>query len=203
MSDTYVVAVDGLEQLRDILDLPEAMLLKARQAINTTARRTRAAAAKEIRKQVDFPARYLSDSQNGRLSISQYASQKSLEAKISGRERPTSLARFARGTPESTRKAGGVSVGVKPGSSKWMGKAFLIRLPQGSTLTDTQYNLGLAMRLKPGESIQNKKFVVKMGGGLYILYGPSVNQVFREVAEDAAPEAADFLEKEFVRLLGV
>lgn len=203
MSETYVVAVDGLDQLRDIVDLPEEMLRKARQAINTTARRTRAAASKEIRKQVDFPARYLSDGQNGRLSISQYANQKTLEAKISGRERPTSLARFAKGSPESTRKAGGVRVGVKPGTSKWMGKAFLIRLPQGSTLTDTQYNLGLAIRLKPGESIQNKKHVVKMGGGLYILYGPSVNQVFREVAEDAAPGAADFLEQEFVRLLGV
>lgn len=201
--EPYVVAVEGLEQLSDIGKLPEDILRKARQAINTTARRTRAESARQIRQQVNFPARYLSDGQNGRLAVSQYAKGTTLEAKIAGRERPTSLARFARGTPESSRRQGGVNVGVKPGSSRWMGKAFLLRLPQGSTLTDTQYNLGLAIRLKPGESVQNKKFMVRLGGGLYLLYGPSVNQVFREVAEDAAPDAADFLEREFVRLLGV
>lgn len=201
--EPYVVAVDGLDQLRDIEHLPEQIVRKARQAINRTAERTRASSAREIRKQVNFPARYLSSGDNGRLRISEKARGLSLQAKIAGRERPTSLARFAKGTPESTRRQGRVDVSVKPGTSRSIGKAFLMRLPQGANLTDTQYNLGLALRLKPGETVQNKKFLVKMGGGLYLLYGPSVNQVFREVAEDAAPDAAAFLEREFLRLLSI
>lgn len=203
MSEPYVVAVEGLDQLRDIENLPDNLLRAARKAINATARKTRTAAAKDIRADVNFPARYLNNGDNGRLNIAQYAQGTKLEARIRGRERPTSLARFAKGTPESTRRAGSTKVQVKPGSTKAIGKAFLMRLPQGSTLTDTQYNLGLALRLKPGETIQNKKHLVKMGGGLYLLYGPSVNQVFREVAEDAAPDSLDFLEREFNRLLKV
>ena len=73
-----------------------------------------------------------------------------------------------------------------------MNRAFLMNLRSG--------NLGLAVRLAPGERIDNKRRMVQMSNGLYLLYGPSVDQVFRSVAEDVSADAGDFLEQEFLRL---
>lgn len=195
MSD-YLIAVDGLADLKDIDNLDERILRSARQAINRAAERGRAGAAKEMRQQVNFPVRYLSG-QDGRLRVSRRAGGSKLEAAIAGRDRPTSLARFAKDRdPTRARKAGGVNVSVRPGKTKFMKGAFLMQLNGG--------NLGLAIRLKDGESIRNKRQVTKIGKGLYLLYGPSVDQVFRTVAEEqTAPEVAEFLENEFVRLLAL
>jgi hypothetical protein len=41
----------------------------------------------------------------------------------------------------------------------------------------------------------------QIGKNLYLLYGPSVDQVFRGVAADQAPAALDFLDVEFMRQL--
>jgi hypothetical protein len=191
MSNDYVIAVDGLAELKDIENLDEAIVKAARQAINAAADRARTSSAKEMQRQINFPARYL----NERLRVAKRASGMKLEATIAGRDRPTSLARFAKSTSASAaRKKGGVSVQVNPGETKFMQGAFLMQLRGGNT--------GLAIRLKEGESVRNKKYMTKVGKGLYLLYGPSINQVFRTVAEEqTAPEAAAFLEQEFLRLL--
>lgn len=189
--DSYVVAVEGLSSLSDIQNLDENILLRARQAINRTTERARTRSDKEMRKQIAFPARYLSS----RLAVSKKASGRSLQAVITGRDRPTSLARFAKNKDVSAaRRKGGVSVTVSPGQTRFMGGAFLMQLRGG--------NLGLAIRLKQGQSLRNKRKLASAGKGLYILYGPSVDQVFRSVADEyAAPDAADFLEREFLRLM--
>lgn len=191
MSNDYVIAVDGLADLRDIENLDEEIVKAARQAINKAVDRARTRGAKEMQRQINFPARYL----NERLRVSKRASGMKLEATITGRDRPTSLARFAKSTSASAaRKNGGVSVQVNPGETKFMQGAFLMQLRGGNT--------GLAIRLKEGESVKNKKHMTKVGKGLYLLYGPSVSQVFRTVAEEqTGPEAAEFLEQEFLRLL--
>lgn len=193
MSD-YVVVVAGLNDLQDIESLDKRILLAAQRAINKTADRGRTQAAREIQKQVAFPARYLSG-ENGRLRVSRKAKENSLEAAITGRDRPTSLARFAKDrNPRTAGRRGGVSVMVKSGQTQFMKGAFLMQLRNG--------NLGLAVRLKDGESVRGKKRVTKIGKGLYLLYGPSVDQVFASVSEEeVAPAAADYLEAEFLRLL--
>ena len=61
-------------------------------------------------------------------------------------------------------------------------------------------------RDRPGETLANKRNVRRMEKGLYLLYGPSVDQVFRAadgsgVATDKAPVLANQLEREFLRLL--
>lgn len=187
----YVIAVDGLTTLQDIDSLDDRILAAARNAINRATDRARTRSDREIRKQVNFPARYLSD----RLRVAKRASGRNLEGVITGRDRPTSLARFAKNrNPAATRKAGEVKLTVKPGTTTTIPNAFLMPLRNG--------NLGLALRLKPGETIRNKKYLTKVSKGLYLLYGPSVNQVFRTVADEkAAPDAATFLEREFLRLL--
>ncbi len=199
----YLVAVEGLASIKSFEDVPQAVVRAARMAINRTSERAKAHAAREIRKQVNFAARYLTG-EEGRLRVSKKASGSNLEAVVTGRHRPTSLARFSSArNPAASRKAGGVTVEVKPGVAKFMKKAFLIRLRAGNALTDTNHNLGLAVRLKPGETITSKRKMVQIGHNLYLLYGPSVDQVFRTVSGDIAGDTFDFLENEFQRLMGV
>lgn len=197
MADEYVFAIEGLNNLKSIKDLPDEVLLAAVRAINETTERARAQSAREIRRQVNLPQSYLTG-QNARLRIKQRANRTRLEGIVEGRHRPTSLARFASGTPGTQ---GGVMVQVKPGFARFMRKAFLIRLRAGSGITDTKFNLGLAIRLRPGERVRNKKEMVGIGANLYLLYGPSVDQIFRTVAEDISGNTADFLESEFLRLM--
>lgn len=182
----FVVAVEGLEELDDIENLDGAILRRARQAINGTLRRARTEIDREIRQQVAFKARYLST----RLRVTQYAQGKSLQGTITGRDKPTSLARFATSSKPGQRD---VRVQVAPGSRKRMQRAFLMPLSNG--------NLGLAMRLKAGESMRNKRYMRRVGKGLYLLYGPSVNQVFAGVAEDEVDTVAAWLQQEFTRLM--
>ncbi len=194
----YVVAVEGLSALRDLETLPTQVKLAAQRAVNRTIDRARTSSARRMREQVNFPARYLSG-EDGRLAISQRATGDNLEARITGRFRPTSLARFVTAGSLGSRRAG-VRVEVAPGFAKRSRRMFLIRLRAGTAELDTKSNLGLAIRLKPGERIEHKARQIGKTG-LYLLYGPSVDQVFRTVADDVAPEAADDLEAEFLRLM--
>lgn len=194
----YVVAVEGLSALRALEEIPNAVKRAALQAVNRTADRTRTAAARKMREQVNWRASYLSPSQ-GRFAVSEKATADKLEARITARQRATSLAHFSSGV---TKKSG-VSVQVAPGFARMMKRAFLIRLRAGNAPIDTRSNLGLAIRLKPGERVQNKHTMVplKKGSNVYLLYGPSVDQVFRGVSGEVAPDALDFLEAEFARLM--
>ena len=196
--DTYVVAIDGLSADRPLEALPRQIERAALMAVNRTAERTRTASARKIREQVNFPARYLSG-QNGRLTLDKAKTAED-GATITGRFRPTSLARFA--TSGSVGGKNGVRVEVAPGFAKMMRRAFLIRLPAGKGGVDTKSNLGLAIRLRAGEKLQNKTTAVALGkSGLVLLYGPSVSMVFRSVRDDQVPDAEEFLSKEFARLM--
>lgn len=203
MASYEVLSVSGIKQLQDFQNLPKEIGIAASRALNATLKRTRADASKRIRQQVNFSASYLN--QNDRLAVTQNSRPDNLEGIIAARTRPTSLARFATG---NTPNKMGVTVQVKPGSARYMRRAFLIKLNRGSTQTETQFNLGLAMRLKPGEDVRNKKDMIKIASGLYLFYGPSVAQAFgtnddgrASVRKDVQPAALDFFEDEFLRLL--
>ena len=199
----FAVAVEGIETFRDVQELGSKTTLAAVQALNKIARDARSDAATRIGEQLNIPKRQLGPSA-GNLTVSKKAQRASLEARITARGRPTSLARFSKGTPGKA----GVQVEVKPGQARFMRRAFLIRLPQGSALTETRFNLGLAIRLAPGERIDNKTRQVQLSNGLYLLYGPSIQQIFLDnqgkgVADDIADPTADALEAEIIRLLGL
>lgn len=194
----FTVTVEGLAGVVANFDLGSSVRRKASQAVNKTAQRARTASARAIAEQVNFPGNYLTG-KDGRLRISKYSTPDDLEAVITGRDRPTSLARFAT-APTPNLKA--PTVIVKPGKASHMRRAFLMKLRRGSTLTDTQFNLGLAIRLKTAERVFNKKVMVPVGDtGLYLLYGPSVAQVFKDVADKQSSDALKFLENEFERLM--
>lgn len=199
---TYAVFVEGLDSLKDFGQIKGRINRDAVRAINKAARDGRTAAARRIATQVKFSLRDLGPAA-GRLTVAQQATRARPEAVIRARSRPTSLARFV----TSTQKRG-VTVSVKLGVSRFMRRAFLVRLPQGSQKTETKFNRGLAMRLRPGERLENKIKHVQLGRNLVLLYGPSVQQIFLDnagegVAKDISPTILDKMEGEFLRLLSL
>ena len=189
--------VEGLDVPEEVLGLNSADIERAAyRAINYTADRARTDSANEIRKQVNFPASYLNPAQ-GRLKVTQKAGPGSLEAIITGRHRATSLARFVTsGTPGKM----GVDVAVKPGRTQRMENAFIMTLRSGTNI-DTTRNLGLAVRVERGQKPDRAYKPVRISDGLYLLYGPSVDQVFKTVREDVSPKAEERLQTEFLRLI--
>lgn len=189
------ILADGLNDLQDyFIRLPEVSKQAASYAINDVAGGTGLNFLKrEIYDQIDFPRGYLDET---RLGLAKRATPDKLEAVIKGRDRPTSLARFAtrqNASKEATRR--GVTVRVKSGQSKYLKGAWLVELNNG--------NLGLAVRVKPGERINNKTKAssVQLSPNVYLLYGPSVDQVFSGVAGDNAGRIGDMVADQFLRQL--
>ena len=150
---------------------------------------------KAVAAEVNFPAGYV----DNKIEFSQRATPTRLEAHVVGRQRPTSLARFA--TTGVIGGKGGVTVRVK-GGSKFMKGAFLVRLKAGAAITDDGYNVGLAIRLKEGMTLNKKDTsrMVHLEHNVALLYGPSIDQILNnEVADAEMPEVADAIATEFFR----
>lgn len=206
----YVVAFPGLNTASLTDDIGPSVQRSAIRAVNKTLGRTRTRADRGIRDQVAFTASYLAPSA-GRLVVDKKARASDISGTVTGRARPTSLARFTnaklRGRGQGAN--GGVKVKVKPtGVARFLSGAFVIPLRSGQD--GSLGNTGLAIRSdeKPKGAYKPKK----LGRDLWLLYGPSVSQVLYSprntgrgggVAEQIAPEAVDFLEAEFLRLLDV
>jgi len=203
MAEEFAVFVEGLTELDFAKGVPGEIKSAASKAINKITRDKRVRAAKLIRSQVNFPASYVAPGGKG-LFVSKKASPGSMQGIISARGRPTSLARFLTSSPRVG--TAGVVVEVAPGKARFMKRVFPIKLPQGTSDVATKYNLGLAIRLRPGERLTNKTTARKVSKGLYVLYGPSVDQVFGArdgdgVAKALVPEIERDLSEEFLRLL--
>lgn len=196
-----VIVSSGLDKVGKFFETaPDASETAARMAVNDIASRSGMKLIKgQMLDEIAFPAGYLT---GDRLSVTKRATNKSLEAVITGRKRATSLARFVTGSLGVGARNQQVTVRVKRGRTEVMRNAFLVRLKQGASLNEDNYNIGLAVRLSPGESLGNKKTTHKswlVPGRVALLYGPSVDQVFRSVADDVAPQIGDMLEAEFFR----
>lgn len=194
---------EGLDGLQDYFRaMPKRSARAARLAINTTiSRKGMALIQDEMYDEVNFPKNYL---KGDRLYVSRYATETSLQGVILGRKRATSLARFAApGTPIGIQGGSGVRVMVKRGSSVALRNAWLVRLRRGASLTEDQFNVGLAIRLRPGETAVTGKTTTHSSwlvpGEVALLYGPSVNQVFAGVAEETGPEILKLVADEFFR----
>lgn len=192
----------SLEDLISYLgDRPEVARRAARMAINdTTSRKAVPRFRKAMQEEVNFPPGYLNKERFGQTKR---ATDSNLEAAVTARFRPTSLARFAPGQSfEGARRTGAVNVRVnRGGGAKRLKGAFFVRLRRGADNSDG-FNLGLAIRLKPGEKLRGRRngaSGVQLAPDLYLLYGPSVDQVFRDVSVAESPSVADDLQREFVR----
>lgn len=193
--------------------MPETATKAMSLAINQVAQRGGLRMAQDaIYDQIAFPKDYL---KGDRLTVSKFSKPNDLEAVIRGRKRATSLARFTSGpigggrfTPGGGRApAPTISVRVKgAGGSNVIRGAWLVRLNKGASLDEDNYNVGLAVRVKKGEGVLGKKTTHKSWlvggpeeGGVALLYGPSVDQVFRDVADEIGEPIANMTAAEFYR----
>lgn len=186
---TVSIFATALKDVREFFEaLPDIADQAAVMAINQVAERDGLVMIRsQMRKEVNFPSGYL---EGQRLRVTRRARSNDLEAIIRGRDRATSLARFAAGqNPINTRNRG-VRVDVGK-NTRTLRKAFLVNLRNG--------NMGLAVRLKPGQTLDNSQGAVKLSNNVYLLYGPSVDQVFRGVADSRADAIADMVTNQFLR----
>ena len=201
---TVLVEVTGLAQLeRDMQIAPAIATRAARIAINQTAERKGLKLAREaMLAQVAFPSGYLQEVSRGgekRFRLAYKATDTRLSAGIKATESPTPLARFSRDrkifvTKGQRRRP--IRVEVQPGRAvELKDRAFFLNLRGGNT--------GLGIRLRPGETLTNTvgAKIITSGplAGVALLYGPSVDQVFRTVAVDISPPILDALTIEYLR----
>lgn len=174
-------------------ELPDIAEQAAVFAINDTVQGEGMTLIKrDMRDQINFPSGYL---EGERLRVARKATRGRLEAVIRGRDRPTSLARFAPGnTPENSRGRP-ITVRVQRGKSKVLRGAFLVRL-------NKRQSIGLAVRLKPGETLRETEGAKRLANNVYLLYGPSVDQVFGGVIEDQSQNILEIVGRNFLRQFG-
>lgn len=189
-----IVATALKDVQRFFEELPEVAEQAAVLAINdTTEREGRVLLKRQMLKEVAFPSGYL-DGEN--LAVGKRAVRGRLEGSIVGRDRPTSLARFAVGQDTRNTKGGvPLRVTVNPGRTETLKRAFIVNLNQGRSR-------GLAVRLKPGERLRGSRAAVELAPDVWLLYGPSVDQVLRGVADDRVDDILDIVAQKFLRQFG-
>lgn len=198
---TTTIVAKGMEDLGAFFrNAPDIAENAARIAVNSIANRSGLRAIKDAMfDEVAFPSDYLNQE---RLAVTKRATRENLEAVITGRKRATSLARFVTGSLGVGVPTNGVTVRVKKGRTELLRKGFLVKLNKGASLSEDNYNIGIAIRVGPGETVLGKKsghksWLVK--GKVALLYGPSVDQVFKNVADEVAPKIGNMLGVEFLR----
>lgn len=192
---TVSVLANGLgEFTRFVTELPEIATEAAYLAVNEATRDAQPLLKRKMRQQINFSNAYLN---SDRLGVRKKATRASLEAVISGRDRPTSLARFAEGATVANSRKRPIIVRVKAGQKRTLNRAFLVNLRNG--------NVGLAIRLPKGQTPSSayKPVALTRGGGketgAWLLYGPSVDQVLRGVSDEVAPDVNEMLSRNFFR----
>lgn len=209
MSLNLRFSVSGDDTMEKYLrEYPKAARKAAKLSINDTIRRGRRKTKQEIMSQVNLKSSYL----NAERLSENFATNDNLVGSIVGRRRPTSLARFDAQQlyqPNRTkpgRKPAGVTVRVKRARKK-IPNAFLVNLKAGNK---DGVNQGLAIRLPEGKK-PRRRFAGKplyKGSNVWLLYGPSVNQVMtadtkgQSIVEQLKPELNSYLNREFRRQFG-
>lgn len=199
------VQLRGLETVEKYLSqTPERAEKALRFALNGAALFAARRGKQEIMRQLNFSSAYLGNpsSPEARLRIGQKARAGNLEAVVVARHRPTSLARFSNSPVTFGKRTSPISVAVKRGATKELRRAFFIKLKRGKSLSADNYNLGIAMRLKPGEKVNNKNTQPYKQGRYAVLYGPSIEQAFNTVSVDISDDVLRYAETEFLRQYG-
>lgn len=199
MSAGLTIDSSGIEDYERFLELfPQTAQKALSMSINDTMRDVVLPEGRRMmEEQVNYPAGYLDDN---RFAVKQFATPTQLVGQVAGRGRATSLARFAtagQGVPG--RKWTPVdTVEVRPGNPRPGNRMYLIPLRAGTTMGG---NIGLAIRLRKGEKLQNiREFQpIEIYPDTYILYGPSVDQIFQSIAMDLEPKIVAALKDEFYR----
>lgn len=176
--------------ISDIADLPANMRKALVAAVNAVVPDAYSLSVERITEQVALTKTYV----KSRLYVSQTATVQDPMAVISGRVRSTQLRRYqgkqlytAAKLPGKRRLAG-TSVRVKAGGqTKVLNHAWIIKLKYGDLDAKAGMTMGIAMRTGTGRNDYR------------ILYGPSVDQIFRDVKDEIRPEVEQMLATEWVK----
>jgi hypothetical protein len=187
---------------RYLKEFPVEVPRAASLSLNQTMERSGLKLSREkMIEQVAFPSGYLFPP---RFEVSKKASPGNLLSVITGQFTATPLARFASG--QRARFIAARSRGKKPNRPKIrveINPGKFVELPRAFLLTLRNGNIGLGIRLKPGETLHNTigAKIITSGPlkGVALLYGPSVDQVFRSVAAEVTPTILTDFESEFLR----
>ena len=191
------ISADSFDQVvRAFEKAPQIAEQAARLAVNEAARFGRVRASEQMRNEVNWQKGYVDQ----RLTVAP-AKGTALSATITGRWRPTSLSRFLVRAPAKGRA---MKVQVKAGGgAKELKRAFPVRLRAGSGRTDSKYNQGIAIRLPKGKQPRNTTAAIELSSTgkstAWLLYGPSINMVFRDVRYKVDDQIAERLSSEFIR----
>ena len=191
----YAVFIQGLsDALEDVSQLPERTKRAIALTIPRITQRARTEASRRMRAQINWTASYLGDKLRMKIDTGE-----NYEGTISTTFRPTSLAQFASGSKQPWTQAKRLHVGQASFTTLNNPLLFVPLRAGKAAITEDNRNIGLAVRLKDGETIKGKYKVKPISKGLYLLYGPSASQVFYTVAEDLVPDVAEWLGAEYTR----
>lgn len=202
---TVSVTFRGLDAIEQLFQrAPELAQQAATLAVSDTAKFAFRESSKDIRAQASFTREYLGSAEtrgSDRLRIVPATRGGVVEARLVARNRPTSLARFQQG---QAGRGQPVRVRVSPrGGVRSIKGAFQVRLRRGKTVSEDNFNEGIAIRLGKDQSIRERKKgkagLPEIFPNVFLLYGPSVAQVFNTVSRDVAGRVGNKLEREFTR----
>lgn len=185
------VDIEGLEGF--VRRMPDVARQAQALAISDTAEWARNLAKREFLASVNLPDDAVIAR---RFRVSQRATVARPESTITADRNPLGLSRFVvgpkkAGTPHprtQVRVGGSVKTWSQPGGDNY---AFLIPTPNGAA------GVGLAIRTK--EPLRNSRAARKIGRDLYLLYGPSVDQMFGQMIPALIPRVRAKATAEFNR----
>lgn len=196
------IQLRGLETVEKFYaTMPERTDKALRLAVNAASLHGARMAKKQMLAEVNRTSAYIGNPKNinAKLAIVKTARAGDLESIVRAQHRPASLAGFSDSPVSFGRPKAPIRVRVGRSKTVEMKRAFFIRLKRGAALSEDNYNLGIAMRLKPGEKVNNKNVHVSGNSRYAVLYGPSVEQMFNRITPEITDEVLDYAEREFLR----
>lgn len=178
------------DAIENLSELPVSLRSALARAVNNVVPSAYSLSVEKITSQVALTPSYV----KGRLYISQRATTTDPLAVISGRVRSTQLRRYqgkqlyTQAKLPGKKRLAGVSVRVKAGgNTKVLKHAWLIKLKYGEADAKLGLTMGIAQRTGPNRN------------DFKILYGPSVDQVFRDVKDQIRPDVQSMLADEWMK----
>lgn len=186
----------GIDQFaRQLERYPQQARKAASMAVNDTAAWSKTQARILMQSQILLPRETL---ENARFGVRQSATGANPEAVVSASNNPLGLSRFVvspkvpgAAYPKTRIKVGGRTIQWGQEGQKGGSYAFLLQTPNGAD--------GVALALRTTTPLRNSRAARKIGRNLYILSGPSVNQMFARIAPELVPRIEERLQGEFAR----
>lgn len=184
-----VVAGKGIDALdRYIARLGDGANKAAVMAVNDTADWARTRIKRQMQAEVTLAESAFA---NRQFYVSRRANTADLQAVLTASRQPYSLSRFKVGDVGFGPSAGPVKVRIKAGGSTVnLKRAFYVRAPNGA--------VGIAVRSK--QPLDNSRGARRIKGtDVYVLFGPSPDQLMRRLAPASVPDVENYLNREFSR----